>query len=110
MAKHTISLLLLTWSLALPGSATAQDRHGITFAPPATYAEMNSIRPRGLFFADTDDTLDYNSYSYDDRYHGPAPFYGSRGRFALNPQYYYYSPGTPLYRPSTGGVLYYWQR
>jgi hypothetical protein len=104
---QTKLLPLLAVLTALPGTAAAQDRHGIVIAPPATPSELGQVRPRGLFAADTDFTLDYNSYSYDDRYHGPAPYYGRR---VPAPPIYFYAPGAPAYRTSTGGTLYYWPR
>ncbi len=100
--------LILIALVAVIGSASAQNgRHGVIFARPVTSSDLNAARPRGLFFTDTDPTLDYNSYSYDDRYHGPSPSYDTRYFTAPN---YFYAPGHPMYRYSAGGTLYYWPR
>jgi hypothetical protein len=114
MAPHTKLLLLLTACLALPLSASAQNRngssalsrHGIVLGSNATSADLARLRPRGFFYTETDQTLDYNSYSYDDRYHGPPLSYNSR----RDEPRYYYAPGYPMVRYSTGGPLYYWPR
>ena len=108
MAIPTKAWIILTALLAFPASATAADYQRPSIAPPATSSELDSVRPRGLFYAESDFTLDYNSYSYDDRYHGPAPHYGSRYQGA--PYFYSYAPGYPMYRSSTGGTLRYWPR
>jgi hypothetical protein len=112
MTMHRKLCLLsaaLAVSAALPGAALAQDRHGVVIAPPAAPPvaayELGQMRPRGLFYTRDDFTVDYNSYSYDDRYHGPPPIYGRPPA-----QTYFYAPGFPAYRHSAGGTLYYWPR
>jgi hypothetical protein len=103
MSRKLLLLLTALAPMALPGAA--QDRHGVVIAPPVAPAELARQRPRGLFFTNEDFTVDYNSYSYDDRYHGPAPYYGRRA-----PQTYFFAPGMPTYRASAGGTLHYWTR
>jgi hypothetical protein len=100
LAKTITSLALVTLT-SLVGSASAQDRHGITIQPLPN-SELYT-RPRGLFFSVDDDTADYNSYTYDDRFHGPSTSYSS-------PPVYYYAPGYSARRRFGGDVLYYWAR
>jgi hypothetical protein len=101
----TVTSLVVLALASLVGSAGAQEnRHGITIQPlpnSALYA-----RPRGLFFGADDHTTDYNSYTYDDRFHGPSTSYSLRDSAPI----YYYAPGYSARRRFGGDTLYYWDR
>lgn len=105
MSNHSSALALLTVFLLGGPAGTPLANAADYRLSPATNRTLSGTRP-GAFFLGPESTYDYNSYSYDDRYHGPAPYYGTRYYFAP----YAYAPGYPMYRYSTGGALYYWPR
>jgi hypothetical protein len=104
LTKTFTSLVALAL-VSLVGSASAQEnRHGIAIQP-ATNSDLFA-RPRGLFFSADDNTVDYNSYSYDDRFHGPPTSYSLRHTAPI----YYFAPGHSAARAFGGDTLQYWRR